>query len=70
MRRELDRVIYSGQALPTRERVAYETKGAGYAHMLGAVSTAILAGKTECEEHPVSWTIENMKVLDKIRAAF
>jgi hypothetical protein len=38
--------------------------------MLGAVSTAILAGKTECAEHPMSWTIENMMVLDKIRAAF
>jgi predicted dehydrogenase len=68
--RELDKVVYSGQALPTRERIKYETKGAGYAHMLGAVSTAILAGKTECAEHPMSWTIENMKVLDKIRAAF
>jgi hypothetical protein len=36
--------------------------------MLQAVSAAILTGKTECAEHPMSWAIENMKVLDEIRA--
>ena len=66
--RELNVLTFSHQNPPTREHIAYETKGAGYAHMLQAVSTAILAGKTECSEHPVSWTIANMHVLDEIRA--
>lgn len=65
--RELNVLTYVGQEEPSREHRAYETLGAGYAHMLTAVSAAINAGKTECAEHPVSWTIENMKVLDKIR---
>ncbi|MFM1984557.1 MAG: hypothetical protein RL723_992 [Actinomycetota bacterium] len=66
--RELNILTFSNQAPPTREHVAFDTKGAGYAHMLQAVSAAILTGKTECAEHPMSWTIENMKVLDEIRA--
>lgn len=66
--RELEILTYVYQGEPTRELVAFDTKGAGYAHMLQAVSSAIFAGKTECAEHPVSWTIENMKVLDEIRA--
>ena len=66
--RELNVLTFSHQNPPTREHIAYETKGAGYAHMLQAVSAAIIAGKTECAEHPVSWTIANMQVLDEIRA--
>ena len=66
--RELNVLTFSNQAPPTKQHIAYETKGAGYAHMLQAVSAAIFAGKTECSEHPMSWTIENMKVLDEIRA--
>jgi predicted dehydrogenase len=65
--RELDLVIPDGQQPPIRERVAYETKGAGYAHMLQTVSKAILDGKLECEEHPLVATIESMEVLDEIR---
>jgi predicted dehydrogenase len=65
--RELDLVIPNGQQPAVRERIAYETKGAGYAHMLQAVSAAIKAGKIECEEHPISDTIASMEVLDEIR---
>jgi predicted dehydrogenase len=65
---ELDVLSYDVQSEPTRERRSYKTIGAGYTHMLQAVSAAIKAGKTQCDEHPVSWTIENMKVLDQIRS--
>jgi predicted dehydrogenase len=65
--RELDIVTPNRQLPPTRERIKYEHKGAGYAHMLQAVSKAILAGKLECEEHPLAATIESMEVLDEIR---
>lgn len=66
--RSLEILTYVYQGEPTRELIEFETKGAGYAHMLQAVSAAIFAGNTQCVEHPVSWTIENMKVLDEIRA--
>jgi predicted dehydrogenase len=66
--RALEILTYVYQGEPTRELVEFDTKGAGYAHMLQAVSAAIFGGKTECAEHPMSWTIENMKVLDEIRA--
>lgn len=65
--RELDLVIPNGQQAPIRERKTYSHKGAGYAHMLEAVSAAILAGKLETEEHPLSATIESMEILDEIR---
>lgn len=64
---ELDLVIPNGQQPPIRERKAYETKGAGYAHMLQSVSKSILEGKLESEVHPLAATIESMKVLDEIR---
>jgi hypothetical protein len=35
--------------------------------MLEAVSKAILDGKLECEQHPLSATIESMEILDEIR---
>ena len=65
--RELDLVIPNGQQPAERERKTYPHKGAGYAHMLEAVSAAILAGKLETEEHPLSATIESMEILDEIR---
>lgn len=65
--RALNVLTFTGQEEPSREHRSYDTIGAGYAHMLQAVSAAIIAGQTECSEHPMSWTIENMKVLDKIR---
>ena len=66
--RELDILTYEREAEPNRQRVTYETKGAGYAHMLQAVSKAILDGKTECDEHPLAFTVEIMTALDQIRA--
>ena len=53
---------------PAPELLRVPKLGAGYTHMISAVSEAILAGKTECEEHPLAWSIENMEVLDEIRA--
>jgi len=65
--RELELVIPNGQQPAIREKISYEHKGAGYAHMLEAVSQAILNGKLECEQHPLSATIESMEILDEIR---
>ena len=66
--RELNILTFEGKPEPLVEHIAYETKGAGYAHMLEAVSAAILDGKLECEEHPLSFTIANMEALDEIRS--
>lgn len=65
--RELELVIPNGQQVPIRERVAFETKGAGYAHMLEAVSASILSGQLENDVHPLAATISSMEVLDEIR---
>ncbi len=65
--RELELVIPNGQQMPIRERVAFETKGAGYAHMLEAVSASILSGQLENDVHPLAATISSMEVLDEIR---
>ncbi|MFM6977586.1 MAG: Gfo/Idh/MocA family protein [Micrococcales bacterium] len=66
---ELEIVTFQREGDPLREHRSYETKGAGYAHMLGAVSTAILEGKLETDQHPNSAAIETMEILDTIRAA-
>ncbi len=58
----------SWQGAPEPERLHVPKTGAGYTHMIEAVSAAILSGKTECEEHPLSWSVSNMEVLDEIRA--
>jgi len=65
--RELELVIPNGQQPAIREKKSYDHKGAGYAHMLETVSAAILAGKLETDEHPLSATIESMEILDEIR---
>lgn len=49
------------------ERLDLPKTGAGYSHMINAVSQAVLEGKTETEEHPLDFTIEMMGVLDEIR---
>ena len=57
---------YDGQEHPV-EKLHMRRKGAGYVHMIEAVNKAILAGKLECEEHPLSFTIEVMEILDEAR---
>lgn len=66
--RELEIVTMQREGDPLRDHRSYETKGAGYAHMLQAVSAAILAGKLETDQHPLAATIATMDVLDQIRA--
>ena len=66
--RELEVITFPREGDPVRENRNFETKGAGYAHMLEAVSAAILAGKLETEQHPMAAAIQTMEVLDQIRA--
>jgi predicted dehydrogenase len=42
-------------------------RGAGYVHMIEAVSNAIIAGKLESEMHPLDFTIKIMEALDEAR---
>lgn len=65
---ELEIFSFHREGGPQIERKKYETKGAGYAHMLEAVSAAILDGKLETEQHPLAATIATMELLDEIRA--
>ena len=50
------------------EEISVEKRGAGYVHMLEAVSTSVLAGEIENEKHPHSFTIEVMRALDEVRS--
>lgn len=66
--RELEVITFQREGDPLRDHRVYETKGAGYAHMLEAVSAAVLAGKLETDQHPMAAAIQTMEVLDEIRA--
>lgn len=57
---------FDGQEHPV-EKLHMPRKGAGYTHMIEAVNQAILAGKLECEQHPLAFTIEVMETLDEAR---
>lgn len=50
------------------EHLEVEKRGAGYVHMIEAVSQSILSGEIENQQHPHSFTIEVMTALDEIRA--
>ncbi|MFM1950562.1 MAG: hypothetical protein RL418_249, partial [Actinomycetota bacterium] len=50
------------------EEIRVEKRGAGYVHMLEAVSTSVLAGEIENEKHPHSFTLEVMRELDEVRS--
>jgi predicted dehydrogenase len=66
--RELEVVTFQREGDPIRDHKKYETKGAGYAHMLEAVSASILSGQLESDVHPLSAAIDTMAVLDEIRS--
>ncbi len=57
---------FDGQDHPV-ENIKMPHKGAGYVHMIEAVNEAILAGNLESEQHPLSFTIEIMEILDEAR---
>ena len=58
----------SYRGTPDPETIHVAKTGFGYTHMIKAVSQSIIDGKLECDQHPLSWTIENMGVLDEIIA--
>ena len=49
------------------ETIRMPRKGAGYTHMIEAVSSAVREGKLESEQHPLDFTIEVMELLDEAR---
>lgn len=57
---------FDGQEHP-KETISMSHRGAGYVHMIEAVSSAILAGQLESELHPLDFTIEVMDILDEAR---
>jgi predicted dehydrogenase len=50
------------------EKISRPRKGAGYVHMIEAVSNSVLAGETENRQHTHSFSLEVMRSLDKTRA--
>lgn len=50
------------------EKVSRPRKGAGYVHMIEAVSNSVLAGETENRQHTHAFSLEVMRSLDKTRA--
>lgn len=50
------------------ERISRERKGAGYVHMIEAVSKSVLEGETENSQHTHEFSLEVMRSLDKTRA--
>ncbi len=51
------------------ESISRPRKGAGYVHMIEAVSNSVLAGEIENRQHTHSFSLEIMRSLDKTRAA-
>lgn len=54
---------------PTVEDLAFEQEGAGYVPMFRAASRAILEGRLEAEEHPMSDTIAVLRTMERVRDA-
>ncbi len=50
------------------EKLSRPRKGAGYVHMIEAVSQSVLAGETENIQHSHAFSLEIMRSLDKTRA--
>jgi hypothetical protein len=50
------------------ENLSRPRKGAGYVHMIEAVSSSVLAGEIENHRHTHAFSLEVMRSLDKIRA--
>ena len=50
------------------ERITRARKGAGYVHMIEAVSTSVLAGELENSQHTHEFSLEIMRSLDQTRA--
>jgi predicted dehydrogenase len=50
------------------EQITRARKGAGYVHMIEAVSNSVLAGELENSQHTHAFSIEVMRSLDKTRA--
>ena len=50
------------------EQITRPRKGAGYVHMIEAVSNSVLAGDLENSQHTHAFSIEVMRSLDKTRA--
>jgi predicted dehydrogenase len=50
------------------EQITRPRKGAGYVHMIEAVSNSVLAGDLENSQHTHSFSLEVMRSLDKTRA--
>jgi predicted dehydrogenase len=50
------------------ERLSRPRKGAGYVHMIEAVSSSVLAGEIENHQHTHAFSLEIMRSLDKTRA--
>lgn len=62
--------VVTGQppAPPTVEELTFEQEGAGYVPMFRAASEAILRGDLEHPIHPVSHTVEVLRILERVRA--
>jgi predicted dehydrogenase len=50
------------------ENISRPRKGAGYVHMIEAVSNSVLAGEIENRQHAHAFSLEVMRSLDKTRA--
>jgi predicted dehydrogenase len=50
------------------EHMSRPRKGAGYVHMIEAVSNSVLAGEVENEQHTHAFSLEIMRSLDRTRA--
>jgi hypothetical protein len=50
------------------ENLSRPRKGAGYVHMIEAVSNSVLAGEIENRQHTHAFSLEIMRSLDKTRA--
>jgi predicted dehydrogenase len=60
---------YSANSVDAKvEQLSRSRKGAGYVHMIEAVSNSVLAGETENKHHTHEFSLEVMRSLDQTRA--
>jgi len=52
---------------PEVEKIEFEIEGAGYVPMFRAANSAIMAGRIEHPQHPISNTVDALQIMRKIR---
>ena len=65
---EADVITVGQTGDPVVRKIIGGKRGAGYTHMIEAVSADVLAGRTQSEVHPITNTIRTQGIFDVVLA--